>query len=435
MLDVARALRESPAVTLGVDGATNVLSRSLSNVIAHDPRPWFVEYLRADLKKESEPEVTKKRQYTMVLYSASRWSSVNYMFQRLPKVKRPMTAVVTAVMNEKVERNIDPSYQLPSEFTSIVMDPQFWGNVSWHVKVFDPICKCIGVMESNSATMFTAYACFVYVFIHARETSPGDALLTKLIHRWNRIQSPVHALAFYCDSFYHPFRLAVAKLYGQDPIELGKGNICAQCRFAIELVCREDQDQKRRALDDFLRFCTTEAEIASEWSSITQFPPQKIWTQGRSKFPVLAELLVKVYTSPASTAGVERQHKVGKRIHSSARNRLGAGLVEEQDAVAHNAAVATMEAPLQRQRFEQHMVSDFVMKAGLQSGGGDARIDSGEAREPADEVETAGAEEGIAEVLTEAELMEQEILEAALSLVSTPLDIDDNILFPNVDDD
>ncbi|KAI9990487.1 hypothetical protein PInf_021510 [Phytophthora infestans] len=139
MLDVARALRESPAVTLGVDGATNVLSRSLSNVIAHDPRPWFVEYLRADLKKESEPEVTKKRQYTMVLYSASRWSSVNYMFQRLAKVKRPMTAVVTAVMNEKVERNIDPSYQLPSEFTSIVMDPQFWGNVSWHVKVFDPI--------------------------------------------------------------------------------------------------------------------------------------------------------------------------------------------------------------------------------------------------------------------------------------------------------
>ncbi|KAF4031648.1 hypothetical protein GN244_ATG16493 [Phytophthora infestans] len=94
-----------------------------------------------------------------------------------------------------------------------------------------------------------------------------------------------------------------------------------------------------------------------------------------------------------------------------------------------------MEAPLQRQRFKQHMVSDFVMKAGLQSGGGDARIDSGEAREPADEVETAGAEEGIAEVLTEAELMEQEILEAALSLVSTPLDIDDNILFPNVDDD
>ncbi|KAI9982555.1 hypothetical protein PInf_008520 [Phytophthora infestans] len=137
----------------------------------------------------------------------------------------------------------------------------------------------------------------------------------------------------------------------------------------------------------------------------------------------------------ASTAGVEHLHKVGKRIHSSARNRLEAGLVEEQAAEAHNAAVATMEAPLQRQRFEQHMVSDFVMKVGLQSGGGDARIDSREAPEPADEVETADAEEDIAEVLTEAELMEQEILEAALSLVSTPLDIDDNIRFPNVDDD
>ncbi|ETP18242.1 hypothetical protein F441_07501 [Phytophthora nicotianae CJ01A1] len=65
LLRMAKALIKAPSVTLGVDGATNVLSRSMSNVIAHDPRPWFVEYLLADLKKDSAPEVFKKIEATI----------------------------------------------------------------------------------------------------------------------------------------------------------------------------------------------------------------------------------------------------------------------------------------------------------------------------------------------------------------------------------
>ncbi|ETI33149.1 hypothetical protein F443_20149 [Phytophthora nicotianae P1569] len=60
LLRMAAALIKAPSVTLGVDGATNVLSRSMSNVIAPDPHPWFVEYLRAVLKRESAPEVFTK---------------------------------------------------------------------------------------------------------------------------------------------------------------------------------------------------------------------------------------------------------------------------------------------------------------------------------------------------------------------------------------
>jgi hypothetical protein len=60
MTQMGQELSRAPAIIIGVDGATNVLSRSMSNVIAHDPRPWFVEYLRADLKKESEREVSAK---------------------------------------------------------------------------------------------------------------------------------------------------------------------------------------------------------------------------------------------------------------------------------------------------------------------------------------------------------------------------------------
>ena len=60
MTEMATVLASAPSITLGVDGPTNVLSRSMSNVIAHDPRPWFVGYLRADMKKETAVEVFKK---------------------------------------------------------------------------------------------------------------------------------------------------------------------------------------------------------------------------------------------------------------------------------------------------------------------------------------------------------------------------------------
>lgn len=53
-------LFQSAAITIGVDGATNGLSRSMSNVIVHDPKPWFVEYLRTDLKKETALQVSVK---------------------------------------------------------------------------------------------------------------------------------------------------------------------------------------------------------------------------------------------------------------------------------------------------------------------------------------------------------------------------------------
>ena len=50
-------LRTAAAVIIGMDGATNVLLSSMSNIISHTPRPWFIEYLRVDLKKELTDEL------------------------------------------------------------------------------------------------------------------------------------------------------------------------------------------------------------------------------------------------------------------------------------------------------------------------------------------------------------------------------------------
>ena len=59
-LNMGKELAATTAVVLGMDGATNVLCRSMSNVIAHCPSPWFVEYLKADLKKETSRNVFDK---------------------------------------------------------------------------------------------------------------------------------------------------------------------------------------------------------------------------------------------------------------------------------------------------------------------------------------------------------------------------------------
>lgn len=60
------------------------------------------------------------------------------------------------------------------------------------------------------------------------------------------------------------------------------------------------------------------------------------------------------YGAPGSTAGVERQHKVAKRVHTAPRNCMGAGKVEEHVAVTHNSAVARLVLSLERQPFEAH---------------------------------------------------------------------------------
>ncbi|KAG4240238.1 hypothetical protein PC116_g11766 [Phytophthora cactorum] len=47
-----------------------------------------------------------------------------------------------------------------------------------------------------------------------------------------------------------------------------------------------------------------------------------IWSQARSQFPTLQISR----ETPGSTAGVERQQKVVKRVHIAVRNRTGGGM-------------------------------------------------------------------------------------------------------------
>ena len=61
----------------------------------------------------------------MVQFSPSRWSSVNYMFQRLQTVMWPMSEMPLAVQTEKEQLGIDPSFSLPPVVAEIMQDDIF----------------------------------------------------------------------------------------------------------------------------------------------------------------------------------------------------------------------------------------------------------------------------------------------------------------------
>lgn len=54
------ALNKQRGRTLGIDGATNVISKSMSNIIVHTRPPLFIEYLKADRKRETTASVVSK---------------------------------------------------------------------------------------------------------------------------------------------------------------------------------------------------------------------------------------------------------------------------------------------------------------------------------------------------------------------------------------
>lgn len=94
--------------------------------------------------------------------------------------------------------------------------------------------------------------------------------------------------------------------------------------------------------------------------SLKEWHPRLLWGQAQLQYPALTKVLCEVYKAPASSAGIERNHKVNKRVHNSRRGRLGDGKVERQVAVAHNTSQLARKLPTKRgSGFEGIIVQAF----------------------------------------------------------------------------
>lgn len=281
------------------------------------------------------------RELTMVLYSSSRWSTANLMFVRLKRVKSAIVALPFALQYEREERGIDDDVKLPKEFASIIDDPEFWHGIAAAISILDPLCKCIGVLESDAAPLSLAYASFIYIGVRLSnedmrfglDADEGDFVLQRLHYRWNRIYSPVHALAFFCDPYFFDMRRDVEMVHGAEALQIGKGSLRAQCRSALVELADGNAERSANLVNDFLRLS---AKPHTSLSVLKQHSPRLIWGQPTEDYPTLAPTLMQFYMAPASTAGLERNHKTGKSVLCARRSRCGAGKVERQLAIAHN---------------------------------------------------------------------------------------------------
>ena len=179
-----------------------------------------------------------KKSFALPLYSKTRWSSVNYMFQRLNKLSSIISLLPHVVLHEKEARGIDSSYELPGELVNIVSSNAFWKEVSAACKIYNIICQCIGVLEGNATTISTAYASVLYVRMHIydqRQTlgSMYDYIDSELIRNWNRIYSPVHSLAFKCDPLYDLLQKQCDEKYPPRFVNIGN-DVISSCHKAFK---------------------------------------------------------------------------------------------------------------------------------------------------------------------------------------------------------
>ena len=100
------------------------------------------------------------------------------MFLRLLLIKSFLRNLVfVCTDNEEREKyDIDPAFVIAADVVTIINDGSFWSKLKIISTVFDPICKCIGVLESDTVPMSTAYACVVYVLIQIDDLGKNETL-------------------------------------------------------------------------------------------------------------------------------------------------------------------------------------------------------------------------------------------------------------------
>uniref|UniRef100_M4BLA3 Uncharacterized protein n=1 Tax=Hyaloperonospora arabidopsidis (strain Emoy2) TaxID=559515 RepID=M4BLA3_HYAAE len=119
---------------------------------------------------------------------------------------------------------------------------------------------------------------------------------------------------------------------------------------------RHDDLEGAELLGQFVDFCVLQQAVFKKKVAISTYQPRICWSQIGERWPLLALALGCAYFGPGSSAGVENQHKTGKRGHTPMRKRTGSDKVERQVAVAYNSATSRGVLPSNRQPFE-HVIA------------------------------------------------------------------------------
>lgn len=97
---------------------------------------------------------------------------------------------------------------MPWELQSIKYESSFWTGVEIAQFVYDHVCRWIGILEADEATMGTVYASarsmrmHMFYSQHINDTNIGTLGIC-LVRQWKGISSPLHSLAVKCDVMFN----------------------------------------------------------------------------------------------------------------------------------------------------------------------------------------------------------------------------------------
>ncbi|KAI0561232.1 hypothetical protein FGB62_89g124 [Gracilaria domingensis] len=130
----------------------------------------------------------------------------------------------------------------------------------------------------------------------------------RVIYQWNRIYSPVIALAFFSEPYYDTMRKEVIQKYGEDFAGMGNGSILEQCHLALELLASDDWHHTR-LVNNLMNHGVSPHILLQR---LKNWHPFFVWGQLQVNIPDLSKALIKVFKSPPSSVGVERNPKGGR---------------------------------------------------------------------------------------------------------------------------
>ena len=111
-----------------------------------------------------------------------------------------------------------------------------------------------------------------------------------------------------------------------------------------------DEDPSGKAFSELITYMSSYVNSAGNHETMVMMKdclPYQCWSM-ITDFPALAPIMTQLFKSPASSSGIERQHKVGKHVQ-----------IEKQVAVTYNTYSMNRVMHSKRHTFEHHMATYF----------------------------------------------------------------------------
>lgn len=137
----------------------NFIKKSVFIVKANKIQAWYKSYLKALLwNVHALIRYTILKQDKMVVYQ------IHIGETHVNQERNQLHGTCVTTWTQKVRERFD--FELTNSLADVVVDPVMWREIEAADDVLNLICHCIGELASDTATIFTAYACFPTVRIH-----------------------------------------------------------------------------------------------------------------------------------------------------------------------------------------------------------------------------------------------------------------------------